>query len=144
MPFALDYEARRIGTFAVFQSARMGVVESKIDIDRAADEIECRRAVLAEKGVEVSPTTWRDQGRGWPPPITEDRSSVVDPDSIGIQLRKGEQEAELVLYRGGWADVEFWSGAISDDVHSETVGYEDPLSVDQFGEVLDRLVDRFD
>jgi hypothetical protein len=119
-------------------------VDAKIDLDLAASEIDRRRSVLAERGFHVGPTTWRDQGQGWPPPIIEDRGAVVDPDSIGIQLRKGQQEADLILYRGGWADVEFWTGDPADDVVMRVEGdYDDPLSVEQFGGVLDRLTDRF-
>lgn len=53
---------RGVGTSERSLASQNDVVESKIDLDHAAEEIERRRGALAEKGVDVSPTTWRDQG----------------------------------------------------------------------------------
>ncbi|MEU3777697.1 hypothetical protein AB0F11_31775 [Streptomyces sp. NPDC032472] len=55
--------------------------------------------------------TWRDAAAPWPRPLETDRSRVHDPDSVGV-LVSGPAEAELsvVLFRGGWADVDFFDG----------------------------------
>lgn len=47
-----------------------------------------------------------------PQGLETNRSEVSDPDSVGIHLR-GLDEAELlvVLYRGGWADIDYIAGA---------------------------------
>jgi hypothetical protein len=45
------------------------------------------------------------RGAQWPQPIVTDRSAVSDPESVGVTLRHGEHEAELVLWTGGRADL---------------------------------------
>jgi len=44
-----------------------------------------------------------------------------------------------VLFTGGWADFSYWSGNPSDAPVDEAPGWEDWLTVDAFGNVLDRL-----
>jgi hypothetical protein len=52
--------------------------------------------------------TWRDEAAPWPQRLEIDRSKVRDPDSIGIHIRNShEAELHVVLYRGGWADVDY-------------------------------------
>lgn len=116
-------------------------VENRIDLDAAAEFIAARRRHWQELGITASDTTWRDQGRGWPPPITTQRSEVVDPDSIGVALRKGSQEGSVVLFRGGWADFLYWDGA--EEVIDEAPGYGHWLNLDAFGSVLDPLTTAF-
>ena len=117
-------------------------MDARIDLDAAAVEIDRRRTGWGSVGVDAGPTTWRDQSRGWPPTITPDRGAAPEPDSIGVTFRKDSQEAELVLYAGGWADVIFWSGDAADP-YQRVEGWDDWLTVERFGVVLDELVRRF-
>jgi hypothetical protein len=72
-------------------------------------------AVLAQRtvgwtsvGLEVGRATWRDAEASWPQPLETERARVQDPDSVGVVI-SGPAEAVLsvVLFRGGWADVDF-------------------------------------
>lgn len=40
-------------------------------------------------------------------------------------VRKDEQEGQLVVFRGGWADLEYWSGRPSDEPVTEAPGWDD-------------------
>jgi len=54
----------------------------------------------------VEPFTWRDERAPWPQPIVTDRGSVEIPESLGIRLRREpDDEAEIVVWTGGWADI---------------------------------------
>ena len=118
-------------------------VDDRVDLDRAVLEISRRLATWRTRGVMPSEITWRDQGEGWPPSLKTERSAVVDADSIGIEVRKGEQSGQLVLYRGGWADLEYWNGNPADDAIVEAPGWEDWLTVERFGDLLDRFASLF-
>jgi hypothetical protein len=78
-----------------------------VDLDVLADRL---RSVVEEwrRGVDVGPLTWRDYEGGWPRPITPDRASVRSPESLGLVVRKRavDDVLEIVVYTGGWADVE--------------------------------------
>ncbi len=51
--------------------------------------------------------TWRDAEAEWPQPLVTDRQAVADPESVGLTFRcDGEDVARLVLWRGGWADLD--------------------------------------
>ena len=41
----------------------------------------------------------------WPQPIVSDRASVKVPESLGLRLQCGDDEAEFVVWTGGWADI---------------------------------------
>lgn len=43
----------------------------------------------------------------WPYPLKTDREEVTDADSVGVVVRNQEQEGRLVIFRGGWADLEY-------------------------------------
>jgi hypothetical protein len=113
-------------------------VRPTIDLQAANAEIESRLAGWRDSGIDVGPVTWRDQGAGWPPTITPDRAAVIDPDSVGVQLRKGVQEGSVVLFTGAWADFLFWDG-VADGVVDEAPGWDEPLTVEAFAALLDRL-----
>jgi hypothetical protein len=98
-------------------SARLEFVRTVIDLDVAVREIE-RRA----DGFTVEPVTWRDQRGGWPPSLNTDRGAVAGPDSIGIKVRLGDQEGSVVLFEGGWCDVEYWPGSASCEPLTEAPG----------------------
>ncbi|NUS10273.1 MAG: hypothetical protein HOY69_02510 [Streptomyces sp.] len=82
-----------------------------IDLDQAAAAIAERAAWWQAAGLMVGQVTWRDEAAPWPQQFETDRSLVRDPDSIGVVI-SGPADAELsvVLFRGGWADVEFHDG----------------------------------
>ena len=84
------------------------IVERVIDLDQAAAAITERAVRWRAAGLRVGHVTWRDEAAPWPPQLETDRALVRDPDSIGV-LISGPADAELsvVLFRGGWADVEF-------------------------------------
>ena len=87
------------------------IVERVIDLDQAAAAITERAVRWRAAGLRVGHVTWRDEAAPWPPQLETDRALVRDPDSIGV-LISGPADAELsvVLFRGGWADVEFCNG----------------------------------
>jgi hypothetical protein len=50
----------------------------------------------------VGPLTWRDAAAGWPSPLMEDRGQVVEPDSVGVAVRKdGQGGTSSSLAAGG-------------------------------------------
>ena len=64
------------------------------------------------RGLVVGDLTWRDAAAAWPQPIVTNRESVADPESLGMILDSGGGlEALLVLWTGGWADLEHRSTA---------------------------------
>jgi hypothetical protein len=77
-----------------------------VDLDSAASQIAIRRTTWADHGLSAGATTWRDGAGTWPQRLESDRSIVVDPDSVGVHIEgPGNSEAEVVLFRGAWADV---------------------------------------
>lgn len=118
-------------------------MDSLVDLDVAIEQVVARMSKWAEAGIAVDPVTWRDQGEGWPPPLKTHRSQVIDADSIGVFLRKGAQEGEVILFRGGWCDYVYWTGEVNDDPIQDAPGYPDRMTVEGFGEVLDRLTAEF-
>jgi hypothetical protein len=65
----------------------------------------------AERGVTAGQLTWRDAQAAWPQPIVTDRMTVAEPESIGVTLTAANgNEALLVIWRGGWADVDLLLG----------------------------------
>ncbi|MGI5358275.1 hypothetical protein ACQI4E_23570 [Streptomyces sp. CA-252508] len=83
-------------------------MERVIDLDEVVAAVAARRPAWQAAGLAVGPVTWRDEAATWPQRLEIDRSRVSDPDSMGIQLRNShEAELHVVLYRGGWADVDY-------------------------------------
>ncbi|NJQ04107.1 hypothetical protein [Streptomyces lonarensis] len=78
-----------------------------VDLDAVAALLAQRAEAWTSAGLEVGQLTWRDGAAPWPQPHHTDRERVHDPDSLGIVVT-GPDEAELsiVLFRGGWADVD--------------------------------------
>ncbi|MFI1015976.1 hypothetical protein [Streptomyces sp. NPDC020965] len=83
-------------------------MERVVDLDQAAAVLAERAARWGEAGLTVGRVTWRDEAASWPQGLEIDRELVGDPDSVGV-LISGPADAELsvVLFRGGWADVDF-------------------------------------
>jgi hypothetical protein len=80
-------------------------VERVLDLDAVGAALEERRQGWETAGFTVGMLTWRDEAAPWPQELIHDRSKVSDPDSVGVVLRRGADEAEIVVFRGGWADL---------------------------------------
>jgi len=82
-------------------------VDRVVDLDAVLVEIIRRRPEWTRRGLVVGDFTWRDAAAAWPQPIVTNRESVADPESLGMTLDAGGgAEALLVLWAGGWADLE--------------------------------------
>jgi hypothetical protein len=79
-------------------------VEHQVDLDELAHRLE---GVMPEwrMRAHVGPLTWRDERAAWPQPITPDRGSVEVPESLGLRIEYGDDEIEVCVWTGGWADV---------------------------------------
>lgn len=83
----------------------------QLDPDQVARELTGLRPGWAEHGITAGQLTWRDARATWPQPIVTDRAAVADPESVGMILTAANgNEAILVLWRGGWADVDLLPG----------------------------------
>jgi hypothetical protein len=116
-------------------------MENRIDLDKAAAVLEHRLVSWQKRGLSTGRVTWRDEGNT--AVLTVDRSSVRNPDSIGVHVRLGKQEGQLVLFKGGWADLEYWSGDIDDPPILEAPGWDDWLDLGRLGSLLDDFSGRF-
>lgn len=114
-----------------------------VDLDVAVREIEHRAEGWRAEGFAVGPVTWRDQEGGWPASLKTEREAVADPDSIGVRVRLGVQEGSVVLFKGGWCDLEYWSGSACAEPVMEAPGYPGGMTVEEFGRLLDRFIERF-
>ncbi|MEV4190622.1 hypothetical protein [Streptomyces toxytricini] len=82
-----------------------------VDLDEVAVVLAGRTAGWTSAGLEVGRATWRDAEAVWPQPLETDRARVHDPDSVGLVISgPAETELSVVLFRGGWADVDFIAG----------------------------------
>ncbi|MDN3297251.1 hypothetical protein QWM81_25055 [Streptomyces ficellus] len=82
-----------------------------VDLDEVAAVVAGRTVGWRLAGLEVGQVTWRDAEASWPQPLETDRARVHDPDSVGVVISgPGEAELSVVLFRGGWADVDFIAG----------------------------------
>ncbi|HYV77611.1 MAG TPA: hypothetical protein VE979_05750 [Streptosporangiaceae bacterium] len=116
-----------------------GGVESRVDLDQVAGLIS-RYAIEWEKaGCVAGPVTWKDVRGPGLYPFREDRRKAAEADSVGVAVRKGEQEGRLVVFRGGWADLEYWSGRPCDEPVLEVPGWDDRMNLAD----IERLLRRF-
>ncbi|WP_327412043.1 hypothetical protein [Streptomyces sp. NBC_01233] len=110
-----------------------------IDLDQAAAEITARLPTWTTSGHSPGPLTWRDGQAPWPQRLETNRTLVADPDSVGLRILGADawSELQIVLYRGGWADV--------DALTADEVVTEGPRVVgrEEFGDLLDSAVTRF-
>ena len=114
-----------------------------IDLDQVAGLIFSHVVAWEQAGLAVGALTWRDVGVPWPYPLKADRGEVVDADSVGVAVGKQEQEGRLVIFRGGWADLEYWTGHLSDDPVVEAPGADDPMTLTDVERLLERFVSLF-
>jgi len=98
-------------------------VDQLVDLDAVAAELTRRLPEWVGGGLTVGEFTWRDAAAAWPQPIVTDRVAVAEPASLGLGLRgPGGGEAELVLWCGGWADLD---GILGDEVVVEGPEFAD-------------------
>ncbi len=81
-------------------------MDAVIDVDAVAREFTARRPAWAARGVQTSQLTWRDATATWPQPLPTDRTSIIDPESVGMTFSvAGAEIGQLVIWCGGWADL---------------------------------------
>lgn len=119
-------------------------MEDNIDLDLAARAVRDYQRRRRDQGIVVGDLTWRDGSDQWPAPLRVDRAEVKVPYSIGVECSKGLQEGRVVLYRGGWADLEYWSGSADDEPIVEAPGWGSWLSIEALVALLDRFGALFD
>jgi hypothetical protein len=108
-----------------------------VDLDAVAAELHARRARWESRGLKIGAFTWRDAQAPWPQPIGTDRALVADPESLGITMDAAPSRyAELVLWCGGWADLDC---VIDGQVVSEAPEYR---YIAECVAVADSLADR--
>lgn len=115
----------------------------RIDLDEAAALITSATAAWKRTGLLAGALTWRDIGEPWPYPLKTRRDEVIDADSVGVAVHKGVQEGHLVLFRGGWADLDYWSGRPGDEPRVEAPGVDDWLTLADFQRLLERFAALF-
>jgi len=109
-----------------------------INLDAAARQVENRFPSWRGRGWDVGPMTWAD-GQTSVNDVTTDRGAVRGDYSVGVKASRGDAEAELVVYAGGWCDLLFWSGRVTDAPIDEAPGWEDWLDLEALGRVLDHF-----
>jgi hypothetical protein len=107
-----------------------------VDLDAVFVELSRRRPEWARQGLGVGEFTWRDAVATWPQPIVSDRALVTDPESLGMSISAHDAEARLVLWTGGWADLEV---AVEGQFVAETPQFVD---VESCLVIADSLVER--
>ncbi|KNX37184.1 hypothetical protein [Luteipulveratus halotolerans] len=112
-----------------------------IDLDAAAAELTVRLSKRCD--LDISPLTWKDMGDDYDTPWATERATIRAPYSVGVEVHRGSEEGRLVLYAGGWADLEYWSGSASDDVVDRAPGYNDWLDVPRFAAVVGEFLEHF-
>lgn len=118
-------------------------MDGLIDLDAAAAVASSRIEAWRGPVVQVEPLTWRDAAQPWPQRLSTDRQQVIEPDSLGLRVRGGDQEGTLVVFRGGWADLTYVDLATSVDPVVEAVGWEEPLRLEDYGLLVDRFLGLF-
>ncbi|MDX3853116.1 hypothetical protein [Streptomyces sp. AK02-01A] len=114
-------------------------MERVIDLDQAAAVIAERAARWLAAGLKVGQVTWRDETAPWPQHLETDRTLVRDPDSVGVLISgPGDAGLSVVLFRGGWADVDYFDG-LDDGGPIPAFGIK---SAAAFGTQLDQWVPR--
>jgi hypothetical protein len=58
-------------------------------------------------------------------------------------VRKHQQEGKLVVFRGGWADLEYWGGGPSDEPVLGAPGWDGWMDLPGIERLLRRFADLF-
>ncbi|MFJ8444427.1 hypothetical protein [Kitasatospora griseola] len=111
-------------------------MERVVDLTAAVLEVERRRSRWESAGLTVELVVWRDETQKRSQQLDLDRAAVMDADSFGVILVGHGGELSVVLFRGGWADVDYSAGI--DD--SGTLPASDIGSAAAFGDHLDSCV----
>lgn len=117
-------------------------MERSIDLDSA---VAVAASVLNScdlPGFRVDAPTWLEGDSGWPRLFETVRETVNDPISLGIRAHRHDREGSLVLYGGGWADLSFADFA-REHGFEDRVGWDEPLSVESYRELVARFVALF-
>ena len=118
-----------------------------LDLDQVAAVLAGLRPGWREQGLVVRPFLWRDARGSWPQILHTDRGKVAEPESVGLTLTAADgREARLVIWRGGWADVDLLAGGT---VTTRTPGVRDlagcaALAAWMIGELTARRPERGD
>ncbi|MFD4323588.1 hypothetical protein ACFWQC_03070 [Nocardioides sp. NPDC058538] len=112
-----------------------------IDLDLAAVVLVERLA--GRPDLQPSPITWNGFEAAFDEPFKTRRDEVVDPYSVGVAIRRGEEEGLRVLYAGSWTDMEYWSGDVADDVDLRVPGWDDWLDLPRFDAVMAEFLSLF-
>ena len=98
---------------------------ANLDLDRIAAAMAETSAEFQPRGVTMATPTWLDMDATWPYTLVTDRSEISRPRSIGITFQgPGDSEGVIVVYAGGWADVDVVH--IDDRVTTEYVEIDYP------------------
>ena len=82
-----------------------------LDLDKVASTLASLRPGWTGQGLNAGPLTWRDACASWPKPLLTDRSLVAEPESVGLTMTTTDGHAgRLVIWRGGWADIDLLDG----------------------------------
>jgi hypothetical protein len=82
-----------------------------LDLDQVAAVLAGLRPAWRDQGLVARPLLWRDARRSWPQILHSDRGEVAEPESVGLTLTAADgREARLVIWRGGWADIDLLAG----------------------------------
>ena len=119
-------------------------MESRVDLDRVAGLISRYAFAWKQSGLVVGALTWRDEAAPWPCPLREDRGQVAEPDSVGIMVRGHQREGRLVVFRGGWADLEYWGGGPSVMPVLEAPGWDNWMDLPGIERLLRRFASLFE
>ncbi|MFF3217174.1 hypothetical protein ACFYYB_41975 [Streptomyces sp. NPDC002886] len=108
-----------------------------VDLDEVAAVLAAQTVGWTSAGLEVGQVTWRDAEASWPQPLEADRARAKDPDSLGVVISgPGGAELSVVLFRGGWADVDFIDGL----THGGALPASDIASPTDFGTRMNQWV----
>ena len=77
-----------------------------LDLDQIAAALARLRGGWESQGLTAGPLTWRDARTPWPQPFRTDRSLVSEPESVGLTLAAGGRDGRMIIWRGGWADIQ--------------------------------------
>ena len=81
--------------------------QPQLDLDQVVRELTGLRPGWVKRGITAGQLTWRDAQAAWPKPVVTDRTTVAEPESVGMTLTAANgTEAILILWRGGWADID--------------------------------------